>query len=188
MTHRIKHLQTVHDGWAKLHVATVEMPDGQEIRREIEDHGEAVAVLPYDPDRQVATLVRQFRAPMLHAAGRDRALEAPAGLLEDDGPEASARREVEEETGLRLRSVEPLSVVWVMPGISTERLHLFLGAYTAADRVGPGGGVAGEHEQIEVVEMPLRELAAMADDGRLDDMKTLLLLSTLRRRRGDLFA
>jgi len=39
-----------------------------------------------------------------------------------------------------------------------------------------------------VVELPLAELAARADEGRLDDMKTMLLVQTLRLRRPDLFA
>lgn len=184
---KITNLDTVHHGWSTFAVATIRKPDGSEVRREIEDHGNAVAVLAYDPERRVATLVRQLRGPLLHAAGRESSLEVPAGILEDDGPECSAMREVREETGLALRSVDPVSVVWPSPGISTERLHLFLGVYAAADRVGPGGGADGENEDITVEEFPLSELAGMADDGRLDDAKTLLLVQTLRLRRPDLF-
>jgi hypothetical protein len=53
--------------------------------------------------------------------------------------------------------------------------------------VGQGGGAKGEHENITVLELPLRELAAMADAGALVDMKTVTLLQTLRLRRPDLF-
>ena len=71
-------------------------------------------------------------------------------------------------------------------GISTERIHLFLAAYRASDRVGGCGGATGEHENIKVVEMPLVDLADLADRGELTDMKTLTLV--LRVRRPDLFA
>ena len=70
-----------HDGWLKLRVATLSGDDGVEFTREIEDHGPAVAVLPYDPERREALLVRQLRPPALLAAGLTTMLEAPAGRL-----------------------------------------------------------------------------------------------------------
>ena len=49
----------------------------------------------------------------------------------------------------RLRSLEPLGTAWACPGISTERMHLYLAPYDPADRVSQGGGLADEHEDIE---------------------------------------
>lgn len=187
MGHAILSLDTRHAGWSSFHIARVRLPDGTEIDREIEEHGTAVAVLPYDPERRVGLFVRQFRAPAFKAAGVEALLECPAGLLDEDDPEAGARREAEEETGVTLSALERVGLNWAMPGISTERMHLFLAAYAAADRQGRGGGVEGEHENIEVVELPLATAAAMVDDGRLDDMKTFCLVQTLRLRRPDLF-
>ena len=37
-----------------------------------------------------------------------------------------------------------------LPGISTEKMHMFLAEYAAASRVGAGGGLAEENEEIEV--------------------------------------
>jgi hypothetical protein len=74
-----------------------------------------------------------------------------------------------------------------MPGISTERMDLYLAPYTEADRIGPGGGADGEQEDITIVEMGLSELADMADKGLLTDIKTFALVQTLRLRRPDLF-
>jgi hypothetical protein len=54
--------------------------------------------------------------------------------------------------------------------------------------VSGGGGAKGEHEDITVMELALRELAAMADAGTLADMKTFALVQTLRLRRPELFA
>ena len=75
-----------------------------------------------------------------------------------------------------------------MPGLSTERMDLFLAAYGAGDRTGPGGGLASEGESVAVHEIPLPDLAAMGADGAITDMKTLVLLFALQLRRPDLFA
>ena len=174
-------------GWSRLLVASVQLADGQIIKREIEDHGNAVCVLPYDPVRRTAIVVRQFRTPILYAGQDPMLIEAIAGLAEGDDAIACARREAMEEAGLKLDAVELIARGWSMPGISSERMDLFLAAYGVADRVAPGGGLAHEHEDIEVIELPLRELAEMADTGMLTDMKTLALVQTLRLRKPGLF-
>jgi hypothetical protein len=66
-------------------------------------------------------------------------------------------------------------------------MNLYLAPYAQADRVGPGGGLAAEYEDITVIEMPLAEMAAMVDGGHIVDMKTLILAQTLRLRRPELF-
>jgi hypothetical protein len=92
-----------------------------------------------------------------------------------------------EEAGLKLGELELVANAWPSPGMLTERLSLFLAPYRASDRVGTGGGLAEEYEQIEVVEMPLAELAALVDRGEVYDMKTLVLVQTLRVRKPHLF-
>jgi nudix-type nucleoside diphosphatase (YffH/AdpP family) len=174
-------------GWSTLLVASIRLADGQIIKREIEDHGNAVAVLPFDPVRRTAIVVRQFRAPVLQAGGDPMLIEAIAGLAEGADPADCARREAMEEAGLKLGAVELVVRGWGMPGISTERMDLFLAVYAAVDRVAAGGGLAEEHEDIEVIELPLGELAAMVDAGKIADMKTLALVQTLRIRQPELF-
>jgi nudix-type nucleoside diphosphatase (YffH/AdpP family) len=184
---KIIRTDTVFEGFSRLMVATVELPDGATIRREIEDHGRAVCVLPYDPKRRTAILVRQFRAPVTFVDGREHLLEAVAGTVEDESLDACAYREAMEEAGLKLHALEHLAAAWTMPGISTELMDLYLAPYSEADRVGLGGGVEDEHEGITVIELPLAELAAMADAGQIMDMKTLAVVQTLRLRRPELF-
>lgn len=188
MTPEILNVRTVHEGWSRFGVAIVRLADGTVVEREIEDHGDSVGVLPYDPERRTATLVRELRVPVLHREGRTAQLEAPAGLIDDGSPEDNARREVLEETGLRLGHLESLGRSYSCAGISTECIYLFLAPYGAADRAGPGGGAEGEHENIRVVEMPLGELARMADAGEILDLKTLTLVMALRVRQPGLFA
>lgn len=184
----IRSTKLAHDGWLKLRVATLSGDDGVEFHREIEDHGPAVAVLPYDPERRTALLVQLPRAPVLFMGAPCDFPEAPAGIREDgEDPADCARREAEEEVGVTLAALEEAGHVWSMCGVSTERMHLFLAPYAAEDRTGPGGGLASEHENITVREVPLAELRDAADRNAICDMKTLVLVQTLRLRRPELF-
>lgn len=183
----IRGTRILHDGWGRFLIADVTMPDGTRLTREIEDHGRAVAVLPYDPERRVALMIQQFRPPAFYADGTTDLIEVPAGLLDENEPEEGARREAYEEAGVRLTTFEPVARGWSMPGISTERMDLFLSPYGEADRSGPGGGLADEHEAITVLEMPLTALAAMSDRGEITDLKTLVLIFALRLRHPELF-
>ena len=188
MTIQIAQIDTKHDGWSKYRLITVRLADGKTIRREVEDHGRAVAVLPYDPQRRTAMLIRQFRVPVFLTTREQDLLEAVAGVVEaGEDPADCARRETLEEAGLRIADLQYVTTVWTMPGISTERMALYLAPYAREDRVAAGGGVDHD-EDITVVELPLRELAAMADAGDVHDMKALVLVQTLRLRRPDLFA
>jgi len=179
--------RVVYDGWAKYLLAKVRLEDGHVAEREIVQREACVSVLPYDAERKVALLVRQFRAPVLMKAGEQELLEAIAGMCDGGPADAAARREACEETGVKLTKLERLGAMWTSPGGSTERMDLFLAPYSRADFEGDGGGADGEHENITAVEIPLRELAAMADAGRIADMKTFALVQTLRLRRPELF-
>jgi len=122
MGFEITRLETVHDGWSRYLIASVRLPDGMTLRREIEDHGHAVAVLPYDPVCRTAILVQQFRAPIFYSERREHTLEAIAGIIESDDPARCARREAHEEAGLRLNALDHIVTAWAMPGVSTERM------------------------------------------------------------------
>ena len=185
--YRIIDTQTAYAGWARLVVATIQMPDGRRIKREIEDHGSAICVLPYDPSRKTAVLVRQFRAPMLFVGMVQDSLEAIAGIIEEHDPVACVHRETMEEARLRLDAVEHVFTGWTMPGISTERMHFYLAHYAGEAKPERRGGVAGEDESTIAIEIGLDELARMSDRNELRDVKTLLLLQTLRLRQPELF-
>jgi nudix-type nucleoside diphosphatase (YffH/AdpP family) len=187
MTAEILEIRYLHEGWSRFGIARVRLADGTVVEREFEDHGNSVGVLPYDPERRVATLVRELRVPPLYAAGEQVQLEAPAGLIDEGGPEENARREALEEVGLRLHALDFVGATYSCASLTTEKIHLYLASYGRADRAEAGGGAEGEHENIRVVEMPLAELAAMADRAALTDLKTLTLVLALRARRPELF-
>jgi hypothetical protein len=54
------------------------------VSREVERHGDAAAVLPYDAERRSALVVRLFRAPIFVASGAETSEEACAGMIENE--------------------------------------------------------------------------------------------------------
>jgi nudix-type nucleoside diphosphatase (YffH/AdpP family) len=183
----LRKLQTVYQGYSTIMMATLSAPDGTSFKREIEHHGHSAAVLPYDADRRTTLLVSLPRAPVIWSDGPPELLEAIAGMIDAEDAEACARREALEEAGVRLGALEPVATAYASPGVSSERMHLFLAPYSAADRLSKGGGVEGEHENITAVEAPLDQLWAWVEERRIEDMKTLALTFALRVRRPDLF-
>jgi 8-oxo-dGTP pyrophosphatase MutT (NUDIX family) len=101
---------------------TVQVPDGGEAKREVVEHPGAVAVLALDEAGQVL-LIRQYR----HPVGR-LLWEIPAGLRDVPGEplEQTARRELLEEAGYVAADWQVLADVFTSPGISSERLRIFL--------------------------------------------------------------
>jgi NUDIX domain len=82
------------------------LTDGAEVSREVERHGDAAAVLPYDVERRSALVVRLFRAPVLEASGEEMSEEACAGMIDNEDADTTARREAYEELGVDLPSLE----------------------------------------------------------------------------------
>ena len=184
---RILSSRKVRDGYAAVHLLKLEGDQGAH-EREVVSFGDSACVLPYDPARKVALVVRLTRAPLLFRGVEVLLIEGPAGMI-DAGEDAAAtiRREAVEEAGLVLAELEPVAICWPSPGVLAERSHLFLAPYAAGDRQGAGGGLADEHEGIAVEERPLAELGRLAEQGELADLKTFALVLALKNRRPDLF-
>ena len=144
--------------------------------RETYDRGNGAALLPYNLAQRTVVLVRQFRYPAFVSGCDDLLIEAAAGLLDNETPELRIRAEVEEETGYRLGEVRKIFEAFMSPGAVTEKLHFFVAEYEPSMRVGSGGGLASEGEEIEVLELPIDQALAMIGDGRIADAKTIMLL------------
>lgn len=152
----------------------------ERLDREVHDHGAAAAVLLVDRARQTVILVRQFRPGAFlggHADGF--LLEVPAGLLDDDSPQEAIGREAMEETGYAVRDLRHVFDMFASPGTLTERVSCFAAHIDATRREGEGGGVDGEGEDIEVVEMPIDEAYGLVSAGGIVDAKTIMLLQWL---------
>lgn len=185
---KIKQIDVLYDGFERNLLISVEQPNGSTHAFQVNDHGNGASVLAVDRVRRTALMIRQSRVPLLFLGEKPELLELPGGRIEADGPEASAVREVMEETGFAVQNLQPLGRFWPMPGISTEQLFLYLAAYSADAPVGAGGGLAAEGENIAVVHMPLATLGEQLDNGLISDLRTHLALQTLRQREPALFA
>ncbi len=178
---KIVSAEVLSDDWAKLTKYTIDYRrrDGRSERqiRQVYDRGDGAAILPIDPERGTVLLVRQFRMPV--EVNRERGgmlIEACAGKLDANDPETAIRKEAEEELGFRLKAVRKVYECYMSPGSVSERLSLFLSTYSPADRISAGGGALSEGEDIEVLEMPLGEAAAMVERGEIADAKTIILI------------
>jgi GDP-mannose pyrophosphatase NudK len=178
---RVQKVEVLSDDWYVLKKTTFDYlrRDGtwQTQSRETYDRGNGATILLYNREARSVILTRQFRFPAFANGHPDGMLiEACAGLLEADDPEACIKREAEEETGYRVAGVRKVFEAYMSPGSVTERLHFFVAEYTRQTRVSEGGGDEKDGEDIEVLELPLGEALEMVRSGRIADGKTIMLL------------
>lgn len=148
----------------------------QIVEREIHDHGNAATIFLYDPSRKMTVLVRQLRVPAFLNGDDGWLIEAPAGLLDGEGAQDAICREAMEETGYRVEGARHLFDAYMSPGTLTEKVSFFAAEIDLGVKAGNGGGLEGEGEDIEILEMPLATALAMMADGRIIDAKTIMLL------------
>jgi 8-oxo-dGTP pyrophosphatase MutT (NUDIX family) len=157
---------------ADVSVGRFRRADGTEVERQVVEHPGSVAILAHDDE--VVYLVRQPR----EAVADDALLEIPAGTLDVEGESEleCAKRELAEEAGLAAEHWELLQVVYPSPGYLDEKVTIF-----AATGLAPadGSAAADEDEQIDLVRLPLGEIAAALPDLR--DATTLIGLLMLER-------
>jgi GDP-mannose pyrophosphatase NudK len=177
----ITETKVLSDNWYTLRKITYNYlkNDGQwEIQsREAYDRGNGATILLYNKISKTVILTRQFRMPTyLNGNETGMMIEACAGLLDKDNAEECIRRETEEETGYKISSVEKLFEVYMSPGSVTEIVHFFAAEYTKEMKISEGGGVADEHENIEVLEYDFDNAFNMIASGEIKDAKTIMLL------------
>lgn len=155
----------------RLDLDTVRFPDGSTGELEVIRHPGAAAIVPCasDPRGQDPTIlmIRQYR----YAAGGP-LWEIPAGTLDPgEDPEACARRELLEETGVSAARLERLTSIFTTPGFTDEVIHL----YVASDLT-TGEPSRERDEFIEVVPQPLSRVLALIRDGEVRDAKTIVAI------------
>ena len=149
-----------------LSLETVTLPNGATAELELITHPGASAVVPLK-DNQTVVMIRQYR----HAVG-GYIYEIPAGKLHPgEDPRDCAMREVEEEIGYKVGTLEPLLSFFTTPGFTDEIIHIFIG-----NDLVPGTQDLGDDEVLEIIEMPLEKTIELINDGTIKDGKTIIAL------------
>jgi len=145
--------------------------------------GNAVAVMIFDPVKLEVLLINQFRYPVYAKTGEGWLLECVAGMTEEnESPYEVAMREVVEETGMKLKSLELLTEYFFAPGGSSDTVVLFLGEVEDARASLGTYGLLHEGEEIQTQWVPLEEALSWVDSGKISDAKAIIGLTLLERR------
>jgi len=154
----------------KIRRDTLKTPDGHETRLDIVEHGGSVVLIPIDHEGNLL-FVRQYR----HAVRED-LLELPAGTRNGEEPfEDCAAREIREETRLEAGKLQKIGEFYLVPGYSTELMAVFLATDLRENPL-----QADEDEFLQVEKIPLKQSLDMAEQGRIQDAKSLAALFLAR--------
>ncbi len=169
----------------RLRKDMVRMPDGEVVGRDVLEHPGAVAVLALDSQERVL-MIRQYR----HPVGR-LLWEIPAGLRDVAGEplRATAERELLEEAGYQAADWRVLADSFSSPGISTERIRIFLARGLVRIPESERSYVP-EHEEayLQLAWVPLDQAAARFLAGDLHNGVTALGILAAYAARQDGFA
>ena len=150
--------------------------DGKKIttKRLAFERGDSVAILLLEKETKSVLLTKQFRYPSCKNSD-GWLLEIPAGSIEEnEDPEECITREVMEEVGYKIINPRHLKTFYSSPGASTERIFLFFAEVSQKDKTGKGGGNESENEDIQLIKIPISEIASKIFE--LKDAKTILAL------------
>jgi ADP-ribose diphosphatase len=170
--------RVLHRGrYLTFRVDTVEDALGQRHTRDLVEHPGAVTILALDAGDVL--LVRQFRTPVGRVL-----LELPAGTLDRDGdgsiesPDSAAPRELGEETGYAAAVWRKLGRFYTAPGFASELMHLYLA--TGLSRISDWQGPKPD-ERLDLQRIPWRDAVRAAEDGTIEDAKSICGLFWLDR-------
>lgn len=144
----------------------------QKLTRYSIEHPGCVVVIPQlAPDRFL--MVKQYRY-----AARGWLWEFPAGGIErGESIQMAAQRELTEEAGYAAQKMEKLLSFFPTPGISEEKMHLFL-----AKKLKPAFAEKDEDEEFELCEFSLNQIGKMIRNGKIEDGKTIIGYFLLKDR------
>ncbi len=164
MPFELLHSEVIYPGRAfTIRRDTVRLPRGRETRLDVVEHIGSVVIVPVDADGKVL-FVRQYRHPV-----RADLLELPAGTLNPgEEPEACARRELREETGMAAETMQHLGGFYLAPGYSTEFMNVYLATGLHEDPL-----EADVDEFLSLERIPSLKALEMAEKGQVQDGKSL---------------
>lgn len=189
---KIKEIRLVHehrgfDEYFKVDIGCIEeMVDGKmesTYDRYKLTRPDAVAMLVYNEDSKKVILVKQFRYPIIHHT-KENIMEIVAGKIDGtQTPKEAAVRELYEEVGYKIsedRLNNPIEI-FSSVGYSTEKIYIFLIVVNNSDKdENAGGGLATEHENIEIIEMDVREFIGRIQSNEIKDAKTIIASNLIK--------
>lgn len=180
----IKSVTNLSDNWYKLDKYNFDYKqlNGEWVNqnREVYDRGDGAAILLFNREKQSLILTKQFRLPSYVNGNKDgMMIEVCAGLLEKDDPLTCIVKEAEEETGYAISNPKKVFEIYSTPGAVSEKIHYFIAEYTSEMKVSEGGGLSEETEDIEVLEIPIKEAYQMVLNGEIKDAKSIILIQYL---------
>ncbi|SDI96960.1 NUDIX hydrolase [Salimicrobium halophilum] len=145
-------------------VDTVQLPDGNQSKREIVTHPGAVAILAITDENKLV-MVEQYRKPLEKSL-----IEIPAGKLEKgETPEGTAIRELEEETGYTTDHIKLINSFYTSPGFADEIVYIYLADNLQRLEQTVEGD---EDEFVTMKEVTIEEAEELEKNRRIHDAKT----------------
>lgn len=145
-------------------------------------------VLPYDPVLDKVLLIEQMRFGPIHRGDPAAwVLEAVAGVIDaGESPEDAARREAQEEAGIRISDLRLAARGYASPGYTTEFYHSYVGLCDLSGRDKGIGGLDEEHEDIRSHVVPFDQAMALVETGEINALPLAMLINWVAARRSDL--
>lgn len=179
--------EQLHQGYLSVAKYDLQVPSLNEKKaarivreQEIVNTSDSVLVLVYVPKSDSFVLCREFRPGVFlnHAKDDPFILQGVAGTIENhERPEETAHKEVYEETGLEIKTLQPIAAVYKSPGILTEKAYLYYAEITGS----PKSGFYGVgNEEIKTVIINRKEVFSLMDEFKILDSATLLALTWFR--------
>ena len=160
-----------YQGYLNIDEITYKTKSGKEGKRELMVRKNAVAALLYDTVKKKYILISQWRP-----GSASDIVEVVAGTLDKPGedPQDAMTREIEEEVGYATDSIKLIDECYMSPGGSSEIITIYF--CEVSKKIGEGGGVPGELEEIDTIEMDREELLST----RFRDAKTIIAVNWAR--------
>ena len=150
-----------------------------EVKRELFNRGDAVAVLLFDPSLNKVVLLEQFRVGAIDDENGPWLLEIVAGMVQEGESIIDvARRECMEEAGVNINHFETVASFYSSPGGCSEKIHILCGLVDSNKAHGVHG-VEHEGEDIKVMVVDYADIHDLMKSGKICAAIPLIALQWL---------